>query len=315
MNADPDALRRAADEMDALIARQAAHLADIERLTAERAHIHESARERAAKIYEVRVELRRAGFPVSECDWPTDALRLLVDAHLAAEAGRQMILRCYDLLSAAGYQTGDVAERIEALIKGRSGLMYEPSGVTALTRILGGCLPSEIVDRVRDLARRLEAAELDRAGLVATTDTLRRERDDCRATLAKCHAACNGVGIAIRTDVSERAYHMAAELASLREKVQAAKPTAPKWIGPYLPTDDGCRYWVSNGASGYWVAHSKSGGGKTVGCGADEPSARHLAELLAGFDPGGIWRVAGDPVTVAVVRAVCPSVAVSWGPA
>jgi hypothetical protein len=39
-----------------------------------------------------------------------------------------------------------------------------------------------------DLARRLEAAELDRAGLVATTDALRRERTRVREELARALA-------------------------------------------------------------------------------------------------------------------------------
>jgi hypothetical protein len=171
VNADPDALRRAADEMDALINRQAAHLADIERLTFER----------------------------------------------------------------------------------------------------------------DDLARRLEAAELDRAGLVATTDTLRRGRDEARDALAK-----------------------------LRQKANVTEPTTPKWSGDHLPRGAEPWYWVYLAVAGWWAVSADY---KVIGRGVNEPSARRLAELLAGFDPGGIWCVAGEPVTVAVVRAVCPSVAVSWGPA
>lgn len=169
MHADPDALRRAADEMDALIARQVAHLADIERLEEERA----------------------------------DALRCLGVAQRARDGFGSKLDRIADLVYPLGLRLhGDDVDAVVARVVRRlAGAEAERDALLAadapmiakLIDILGdACLPSEIAGRVRDLARRLEVAELDRAGLVATTDTLRRERDGARRALARVRAALGG---------------------------------------------------------------------------------------------------------------------------
>lgn len=265
MNADPDALRRAADEMDALIKEKAA-------LRAGESRLNEGLRERAAKIHEVRVELRRAGYPVDECDWPTDALRQLVNAHIALKAN----------------------PRSDAPI------------TMALCSLLDDCRPAEIVDRVRGIVRKLEATESDRAGLVATTDTLRRERDAKSLTIQKCHTALTAAGVRQGT-LDDRVAALIGD--------RAAKPTGPAWDDEYLTIDGARTFWTFElGAPKGVFGVGRVRDNKYVGYATSLDSARRLAELLAGFDPGGVWRVAGEPVTVAVVRAVCPTVAVSWGP-
>jgi hypothetical protein len=96
---------------------------------------------------------------------------------------------------------------------------------------------------------------------------------------------------------------------------RAAKPTGPAWDDEYLTIDGARTFWTFElGAPKGVFGVGRVRDNKYVGYATSLDSARRLAELLAGFDPGGVWRVAGEPVTVAVVRAVCPTVAVSWGP-
>ncbi len=347
MTANPDALRRAADEMEAQSAR-------VERLVAD-------VRERADRIHEVRLELARAGFPVDEGAWPTDQLRALVDAYLTAHPARAVVVESLDMLSAAGLRSGDLRDRLRALIADRAALLAADDPMIAeLIAILGGaCLPSEIVGRVRDLkiafdcakdrarshhdliaklhaalnaagvglpdgtllervgdiSRRLEAVTLDRDSLVGKLDAMRAERDDLRKTIAKCQTACDSAGIAIRSDISERVCYMAAELSSLRQKrdaLRAPKVAAVEWDGFSLIINGKTAASVGESLArpGVWiVACSGSPGGEAV----SEESARKLAELLANHDPGGVWRVNGDVVSPDTVRMVCPLVAVTWG--
>lgn len=313
MNADPDALRRAADEMDALITRQAAHLADIERLTAERAHIHESARERARKLNEVRAELGRAGYPVDECDWPTDALRQLVDAHLA---GQQMILRCYDLLSAAGYQTGDIVERVKVLV---ANAKRDESMVDGVFRVLreAGMEGPHVVTMARALVAERDALRGQASHMLESRGRFADKVHECTQLLLAAGVNEGGVAQGITTLIGERDA-LRADLASLREKAETPSaaledPFGPsvRWAGHDLYVNGTAEARVEKGLiRGWWALHH---GQRHHANSLD--SARRLAELLAGFDPGGVWRVAGSPVTVDVVKAVCPTVAVSWGAA
>ena len=133
MTANPDALRRAADEMEAQSARIEWLVADL--------------RDRADKIHEVRTELGRAGFPVDEGAWPTDQLRALI-------ADRAALLAAGDPMTAE------------------------------LIAILGGaCLPSEIVERVRDLKFDLDGAK----------GRFRRHRD----LIDKLHRVLNAAGVGL----------------------------------------------------------------------------------------------------------------------
>ena len=310
MTANPDALRRAADEMDALITRQAAHLADIERLEAMK-------REDESKAEEVRADLRRAGFPVVRDDWPNDALRKLVDAHLSLKAlssgAAPITMSLCSLLDDC--RPAEIVDRVRSMTfelaaaKGKQFAYHDH--LTRLREALdaaGAGLPDgTLVERVRDLARRLEVAELDRAGLVATTDTLRRERDAKSLTIQRCHTALTAAGVRQGT-LDDRVAALIGD--------RAAKPTGPAWDDEYFTIYGARTFWTFElGAPKGVFGVGRVRDNKYVGYATSLDSARRLAELLAGFDPGGIWRVAGSPVTVDVVRAVCPTVAVSWGAA
>jgi len=269
MTANPDALRRAADEMEAQSTRIGRLVADL--------------RDRADKIHEVRLELGRAGFPVDEGAWPTDALRQLVDAHIALKAkpwsDAPITMALCSLLGDC--RPAEIVDRVRSMTfelaaaKGKQFAYHDHLAKLreALDAANAGPADGTLVERVRGLARRLEATELDRAGLVATTDTLRREWDGAR------------------------------------DGKPPSPTTAPEpaWSSCCIH-NAGRRIWLTKQGPNWHVSRD----GLSPVLAADFSSALALEGLLAGHDPGGVWRVAGDPVTVAVVRAVCPTVAVSW---
>jgi hypothetical protein len=161
MTANPDALRRAADEMEAQYAR-------IERLVAD-------LRDRADKIHEVRRELARAGFPVDEGDWPVDQLRALIANRAGILASLEEVRneldglqtdygqfdKTYDntskLLDDAGYYDGSVLERTARIIAERDNLRADLNAARIAIREL----EDNNLDRVREVtALRKEVAAL-----------------------------------------------------------------------------------------------------------------------------------------------------------
>ena len=186
---------------------------------------------------------------------------------------------CGALLDRAGIPTNGVSQRLTALIADRA-----------------------------DLERRLDATTLDRDNLVKTLETVRGERDDLRNTTAKCQTACNSAGIAIRADVSERVYHMSAELSLLRQerddlarRLEQAederdalhpKPEGPVVVAPcpwtwdtYTLRANGKLYGSigMDPATGMWTARVCLGDARVV---SDERTARALLVAVAGYDPG-----------------------------
>jgi hypothetical protein len=268
---------------------------------------------------------------------------LAARVHTGFAATRRAIAECHealDIRNVPGTNTKSLLERIELLADAKSDVVSDLKDAEAVLDAIFKLLDAAglafgsadrsvamLIERLQsaernrdDIARKLGLADLYRAGLVASQlERAEAERDDIRATLAKCHTACNSAGIAIRTDVSERVHHMAAELASLREKVQArlraAGPVTGWWEDSQFIVDGDCAYSAYDMGAADKSCVIRSSDKKYVGYATSLDSARRLAELLAGFDPGGIWRVAGDPVTVAVVRAVCPNTAVAWSAA
>ena len=86
-----------------------------------------------------------------------------------------------------------------------------PEGVTLIvSRVLDDILDAagiapgpDVVGRVREAVRRLDASERDRVGLLATVETLRGERNKHSLTIQKCHTALTEAG-ARQGDVVDR---------------------------------------------------------------------------------------------------------------